>query len=264
MSQKRLPHVETLASYQREESWRTDAARSLPHPVLFWLSRGQGRFMIDCRLRGIGPNTAIFLPRNTLFSYSLFAQPQGIVVSLPHDEEAGFPRDAVLVKAQGVADQAEFTGTMDALARELSTLRSGQRRAIKAQIMLLSVGLERLLSRTPLEEPDRTTEVLRKFARVVSIGHRDGKSLGEFAADLKVTPTHLTRLTRDALGKPASSLLQEHVIHAACDALRGSDKPVGEIATELGFTSATYFTRAFQAQTGQSPRDFRKSQQLNS
>ena len=263
MSVTRLPRVETLATYQRAETWRTDCARSLPHPVLFWVSRGQGRFMIDCKLRGITPNTVIYLPRDTLFSYELFAQPQGTVVSLPNDDTIGLPRAPVLVKPQNVPEQFELTNTFDALSRELSELRSGQRRAIQAHILMLSVALERLLSQYPSDAPDRTTQVLREFGHVVSIGHRDGKSLGEFAADLKVTPTHLTRLTRKTLGKPASSLLQERVIHAACDALRNSDKPVNDIAKHLGFSSPAYFTRAFQAQTGQSPTEFREKPRLN-
>lgn len=259
----RIPRVETLATYQREESWRTDVARSLDHPLLFWINRGQGRFMIDCRLRGIGPNTAVFLPKNTLFSYTFFAQPQGLVVSLPNDDEAGFPREPELMKAQTVSDQADLTNRIDALQRELATLRSGQRRATKAHILLLSVGLERLLSQRPSEKRDRSTEVLRKFSHVVSIGHRDGKSLGEFAADLKVTPTHLSRLTRESLGKPASALVQERVIHAACEALRSSNRSINEIAKDLGYSSSAYFTRAFQAQTGLSPSDFRKNQPVN-
>ncbi len=260
MPLKRLPRVDTLATYQREESWRTDMARAFDHPVLFWLTRGQGRFMINCRLRGIGPNTAIWLPRDTLFSYTLFAKPEGLVVSLDNDtnDEAGFPREPAMIKAQTVPDQIELTGTIDALNRELSTLRTGQRRAVKAHTLLLSVTLDRLLTKTPAEDSDQSADVLRKFSRVISIGHRSGKSIGEFAADLKVTPTHLTRLTREALGKPASTLVQERVIHAACEALLTTDRPVGDIASDLGFRSPTYFTRAFQAQTGQSPSDFRK------
>lgn len=264
MPDNRLPRVETLAAYQRADAWRTDRARSLRHPVLFWITRGQGRFMIDCKLRGVGPNTAIFLPRDTLFSYDMFAQPQGVVVSLPNLEEAGLPTTPALVRAQSVPEQAELTGIIDALARELGELRSGQRRAVQAHILMLSVGLERLLARQPQDRRrPRSERVLKEFSHVVSIGHRDGKSLGDFAADLKVTPTHLTRLTRDATGKPASALLQERVIHAACDALRNTDQPIKQIAERLGFRSAAYFTRAFQNHTGQCPSDFRRHPRLH-
>lgn len=264
MPDNRLPRVETLSAYQRTETWRTDRAHSLSHAVLFWITRGQGRFMIDCKLRGVGPNTAIYLPENTLFSFEMFAQPQGVVVSLPEaQEDFGFPRRPVLAKARNVTEQGTLTGVIDNLANELSELRSGQRRAIEGHTLLLSVALERLLAGQPQSHASRSDKVLRKFAHVVSIGHRDGKSLGEFAADLKITPTHLTRLTRDATGKPASALLQERVIHAACDALRESNRPIREIAERLGFSSAAYFTRAFQQHTGQSPSDFRRDGRPN-
>lgn len=215
--------------------------------------------MVDCRLRGVGPNTAVFVPRNTLFSYEMFAGPQGMVISLPNDEEAGFPRRPALVRATTLQAQTELSGLIDALSRELAELRTGQRRAIQAHVMMMAVWLDRLLSDQPAESLGKSDRLLSKFSHVVSIGHRDGKSLGEFASDLNVTPTHLTRLTQGSVGKPASTLLNEQVINAACDALLQTDQPVKDISDRLGFSSAAYFTRAFQAQTGVTPSTFRKS-----
>ena len=258
-----LPHVETLAAAERNEVWRSDTARSLDHPILYWITRGQGRFMIDCKMRGLGPNTAIFVPAHTLFSYDVFAQPQGMVVSLPNSSDAGFPRTPALLRATSVQAQGELNALIDALSRELSELRTGQRRAIQAHTMMIAVWLDRLLSMQPQEKSGKSDRVLKKFSHYVSIGHRDGKSVGEFAADLAVTPTHLTRLTQSSVGKPASALVQERVIHAACDALINSERPVKDISRRLGFTSPAYFTRAFQAQTGKSPSEFRKARSLH-
>lgn len=259
MPHQNLPKVETLATHLRTEAWRGDAAQSLDHPILFWISRGQGRVMVDCRMRGIGPNTAIYIPPHTLFSYEMFAAPQGMVVSLPRDETSGFPRRPAILKATSVQLQSEITGLIDALSRELLELRPGQRRAVMAYVMMLGVWLDRALTEQPQDKLGKSERVLRKFSHVVSIGHRDGKSLGEFAADLKVTPTHLTRLTQSAVGKPASTLLQERVIQAACEALLHTDRPVQDIAQKLGFSSPAYFTRAFQAHTGKNPSEFRKA-----
>ena len=259
MPTTRLPRVETLATAQRREAWRSDAARSLDHPILFWIARGQGRFMVDCRLRGISPNTAIFVPRNTLFSYEMFAGPQGMVISLPNDESIGFPRRPALVRATQVQSQVELTGLIDALARELSELRTGQRRAIQAHLMMIAVWLDRLLSELPPEQLGKSDQVLSRFSHVVAINHRDGKSIGEFAADLNITPTHLTRLTQGAVGKPASAILNERIITAACEALAHTDQPIKVIAERLGFSSPAYFTRAFHAQTGENPTGFRKA-----
>lgn len=258
MAVTHMPLVETLATHQRGEAWRSDAAQSLDHPILFWITRGQGRVMVDCRMRGIGPNTAIYIPPHTLFSYEMMASPQGMVVSLPRDESPGFPRRPALLKAGTVQMQGEISGLIDALSRELIELRPGQRRAVQAYCMMIGVWLDRAMTQQPQEQAGKSERVLQRFSYVVSIGHRDGKSLGEFAADLQVTPTHLTRLTQTAVGKPASAILQERIIQAACLALRDTDRPVQDIADKLGFSSPAYFTRAFQAHTGKSPSAFRK------
>ena len=215
--------------------------------------------MVDCRLRGVGPNTAVFIPRDTLFSYDMFAQPQGMVLSLPNDPHAGFPHRAALVRATKVQQQAEIAGLIDALSRELAELQTGQRRAIQAHVMMVAVWLDRLLAHQPAENPGKSEQLLSKFSHVVSIGHRDGKSIGEFASDLNVTPTHLTRLTQGSVGKPASTLLNERVITAACEALVHTDQPIKQISEHLGFSSPAYFTRAFQAHTGENPTNFRRS-----
>jgi len=227
----RLPHVESIGALQRRETWKSDAARSLDHPVMFWITRGQGRFMVDCRLRGVSSNTAIYIPSNTLFSYDMFAQPQGMVLSLP----------------------------IDALGRELKELRTGQRRAVQAHVMMIAVWLDRMLSEQPMEQLGKSDKLLSRFSHVVAIGHHEGKSVGEFASELSVTPTHLTRLTQGAVGKPASALLNERIINAACEALVHTNEPIKTISERLGFSSPAYFTRAFLAQTGQNPTSFRKA-----
>ncbi|MEP5761093.1 MAG: AraC family transcriptional regulator [Litoreibacter sp.] len=258
-----LPLVETLSSAQRGEIWRSDKARSLDHPILYWMTRGQGRFMVDCKMRGVGPNTVVYVPAHTLFSYEVFARPQGMVITLPNALKVGFPTEPALLRATAVHAQNELSGLIDMLSRELTEHRTGQRRAVHACTMMMAVWLNRLLAGQPQEHVGKSERVLRKFSHVVSINHGDGKSVGEFAADLEVTPTHLTRLTQNSIGKPASTLVQERMIYAACDALMNSDHPVKDISARLGFNSPAYFTRAFQAQTGKSPSDFRKSRRLN-
>ncbi|MEM6594552.1 MAG: AraC family transcriptional regulator [Pseudomonadota bacterium] len=259
MAETMLPRVETLASAARREAWRSDTARALDHPVMFWITRGQGRFMVDCRLRGITANTAVYIPRNTLFSYDMFAQPQGMVLSLPNDDLAGFPTRPALVRATHMQTQAELTGLIDTLSRELAHERTGQRRAVQAHVMMIAVWLDRILSDIPAEKPGKSDQLLTRFSHVVAIDHESGKSVGGFAADLNVTPTHLTRLTQGAVGKPASTLLSERIINAACEALIHTDLPINKIAKQLGFSSPAYFTRAFQSQTGKNPTSFRKS-----
>ena len=87
----------------------------------------------------------------------------------------------------------------------------------------------------------------------------DAEARAAMAQDLGVTSTHLSRACRSALGASAHELLNERVMYAARERLRGSQAPVNRIAQDLGFSSAAYFTRAFQKSTGESPSRFRRS-----
>jgi AraC-like DNA-binding protein len=74
---------------------------------------------------------------------------------------------------------------------------------------------------------------------------------------LQVTPTHLSRVCREASGRPAHALLVERIMSEARRLLIDTDMPAREIAETLGFSSAAYFTRAFHQATARTPTEFR-------
>ena len=86
-----------------------------------------------------------------------------------------------------------------------------------------------------------------------------GRSVSDYAAELDVTPTHLTRVCNQTCGRSASTLLHDRVLFEARRLLTDTKTPVNQIAAGLGFTSPAYFTRAFVARTGKTPTAFRKS-----
>ena len=60
-------------------------------------------------------------------------------------------------------------------------------------------------------------------------------------------------------GSSYSEILAEVRMHRAAHWLDNTDKPVAEIAFDLGYTDASNFTRAFRRQYGTSPRAFREA-----
>lgn len=57
-----------------------------------------------------------------------------------------------------------------------------------------------------------------------------------------------------------SQILMETRLRLAADFLSNTDKPIGEIAFDLGYRDASNFTRAFRRHTGVSPLAFRNNQ----
>jgi AraC-like DNA-binding protein len=152
--------------------------------------------------------------------------------------------------------------TLDAIQRELDSTVPAHDRAAEHHLGLLGVWLERqgLKSQADAPRPDASWRLVARYTSLMEKEFRKGAGVGDLAAALGVTPTHLTRCCQQTCGRSAIELLQDRRIFEARKMLSETSLPVGRIGTELGFTSAAYFTRAFQHRTGSSPTAFRRSQ----
>ncbi len=84
------------------------------------------------------------------------------------------------------------------------------------------------------------------------------RSVDFYAHQLNITPNHLNKSVKNATGKNAITLLNETSILQARLLLTQTDKSIGEIAFELGFEDASYFSRFFRKSTGKSPLQYKK------
>jgi AraC-like DNA-binding protein len=158
--------------------------------------------------------------------------------------------------------QVEMNQVLDMIAREMASDRPAADRAARHHLGLLSVWLERQIAAQPEAELPHRDSARRLAARYAALLEREfhsGKGVADYAADLGVTPTHLTRVCRVTMGRPAKALLHDRVIFEARRLLQDTPMPVGHVAQALGFRSPAYFTRAFHHHTGQTPTAFRRT-----
>lgn len=66
------------------------------------------------------------------------------------------------------------------------------------------------------------------------------------------------RKFKEHLKTPPQQYIIKMRVHAACDALRATRKPIAEIATELGFYDQAAFSRQFRKHMGMTPMYYRK------
>lgn len=252
--------VQQLPRMQPENRWRIEAMRSYAQPTLIWFTRGQGRITIAGVRHGFGPHHAVFLPSGTMYSYEMLGQVLGLQVFFPRDKALTLPDAPVHFRFREVQQQAELTGLIDNISRELETDQRGQERALLAHGGLLSVWLDRHMVDDNMQSlgSDSARRLAAAFTALVEEEFRSGQTITDYAAKLGVTPTHLTRSCKTACGRPASAILSDRIHFEARMLLVETDRPVKDIADELGFRSAAYFTRAFQKQTGFTPSDFRR------
>lgn len=81
--------------------------------------------------------------------------------------------------------------------------------------------------------------------------------LADLARAVHTSPYHLSRVFRAATGMPPHRYLR-HLRLAAAVAGLGDDRPLGELALELGYSSASHFSSAFRRELGVAPSDLRR------
>ena len=258
-SEPRAVSLNRLAAGGR---WRVEAMRSYRQPLLIWFTRGQGRITVSGTSRGYGPHHAVFLPSGTMHGFDMLGQVFGTALFLPAEGGHAWPDEALHIRIREARRQAELTGLIETLERELSGEAVAREQALHHHIGLLSVWLARNADLPdPLGKPpgpSASDRLAAAYSALVERDFREPKSVAAYAAELGVSPTHLSRACRSAGGRPALAILIDRKLYEARRLLTETRTPVKDIASGLGFASPAYFTRAFRAKTGQSPTEFRR------
>lgn len=242
--------------------WRVEAMRSLSEPLFLWFTKGQGRITIGGVTRGYSTHTAVFIPAGVMHGFEVGAQVFGTAVYFGRDPGLPLPKTPQLLRIREAQAQQEVNITLDMIQRELHADTTAHERAARAHLGLLGVWLERQIVKAAPEQvkPDAAKRLVTRYTALMEREFRSGAGVADLAAALGVTTTHLTRCCKQGCGKSALALLQDRRIFEARKLLAETDMPVSKVGAELGFTSAAYFTRAFQNLTGTSPSAFRRLQ----
>lgn len=252
--------VYTLPGLASLGRWRLQSLQSRPAHVFLWITRGQGQIRVGKTMRGFGPNTVLFIPAGQIHAVIPGNNAQGYAGFLPQNLPVPVPHHPALIKANSIFEQGQMTGYFEQISLENNAPDIGSAHVIESYLTLISVWIERHQTRNDWAEPTRPNAAQRladSFLQRLEDNHPMGLTVSTYAAVLDVTPTHLSRICREIFRLPASDLIQARVILAAKYALADSDRKMSSIASDLGFSSAAYFTRLFRQISGLSPRQFR-------
>ena len=254
----RLVAIPRLAAGGR---WRVEAMRSLAEPCFLWFTKGQGRITLAGVTRGYTAHNGIFIPPGVMHGFEVGPQVFGTAVFFGKDCPVTLPAKPLHLRIREVHAQQELNITLDCIQRELDSSVAAHDRAALHHLGLLGVWLERQALKTQAEvpRPDAAWRLVARYTALMEQQFRTGAGVSDMAVMLGVTTTHLTRCCRQSCDRSAIELLQDRRIFEARRMLSETGEPVNQISAALGFTSAAYFTRAFQHRTGSSPSAFRRT-----
>ena len=110
-----------------------------------------------------------------------------------------------------------------------------------------------------LENANHQEMILERFRNLVN-GHSDKQhNVSWYAKAMFISPDYLSKIIREHDGTSARAWINENIIEKAKFLMLQSDLSLKEIADKLNFNDQSSFGRFFKNNTGQSPKEYRRT-----
>ncbi len=101
--------------------------------------------------------------------------------------------------------------------------------------------------------------ILQSLKEAIENNYKEKHTASDYASILNITPKALAKISKTYLNKTLTSLISERIIIEAKRELYLTNKPVKQIAYELGYEDEYYFSRFFKTNTEISPLIYRNT-----
>ncbi|WP_417829834.1 helix-turn-helix domain-containing protein [Thalassospira sp.] len=265
-------HIESIPERSRLHDLHIKPHRHTNLFQLLYITRGQAEITFDDQHLSMEAGQLITVPPGTVHGFKFSDDIDGWVISLTdhHLQEILAPAPKLLARLdQAVcvdtrSTSEETNGPADflisQLAREYYSHNTGRLFALRHILGLLLLGIGRTAPQdhsARLSRQEQKTEKFRKFQTLVETFYKQHKSLEFYAREIGITTTQLNRISKDIYGMTASEVVQNRLMLEAKRTLIYTDIAIQQIADELGFRDAGYFSRFFAKKAGFSPAQFR-------
>ncbi|EDM34631.1 transcriptional regulator [Pedobacter sp. BAL39] len=150
--------------------------------------------------------------------------------------------------------EREYTNNLDAHSHDL----------IQFNIELLLGYCQRFYGRQFLTREKSSRDIVQRFELLLKSYFQNEKPLQRgipdvryFATELCLSANYLSDLLKRHTGKTTQEHIHFQLVDKAKVMLWDSDRPVSEIAYELGFEHPSHFNKLFKSKVGKSPGAFR-------
>ncbi len=268
-------HCEPVALRAKAMAWTIPAHRHEGLHQFMFLASGAARVTLDDAPQAMAAPSMLMVAPGCVHALEFRRRSDGVQITVPSArlEQALGDAPALaaslatsrMLDADAVApDVARLSAWFAALAAEFEGSALGRHEVLQAHLVLIATWFLRQAAPLPTAVASRRAwrdTLVQRFRALVELHLRRHQPLTFYARQLKVTPDHLSRACRTTTGQSALDLLQERLFIEARRLLAFTDAPVSDVARDLGFEDASYFSRFFARHAGRSPQAFRTAVQ---
>ncbi|MGG1552795.1 helix-turn-helix domain-containing protein [Paenibacillus ferrarius] len=162
----------------------------------------------------------------------------------------------------GLDDEHEIVSLFRSLSVKLSASSEAERfEEISLFLVFVFRSMKTLWQNQQVaDQPYRTRQNhhVEQILNWIEQHYRQPFHLEDMANDLHLSSFHLSHLFTEAVGISITEYIATRRIHQAVLLLTSTDKPVAQIAEDIGITNCSYFCKFFKSRKGATPHQYRK------
>lgn len=251
----------------------SDASRHiLAFHELLLITRGHGTLLLDGERIAVAPGVIIFCLPGQQREWQIDGRLDGASLFFAEDfitdafadgrflERFAYFRATRCSAAANLdaGEQRLFRARFAAMHSELVTLRADASHRLRAALYELLVLIDRWYKKAhgaPADTPLSTH--VERFQRLVDRDFRSRHRVRDYARELGCTPGYLSHLCRVRIRCNAGGMIRRRIVLEARRLLLHTGLSAAQIAQQLGFDDAAYFSRFLRRETGLVPSRLR-------
>jgi AraC-like DNA-binding protein len=245
--------------------------------VIFWFKKGTGKYYIDFEEFEIKPNTILLTSKDNLHYFEHFSE-ECELQSIAFQPNFVYRNNTDLRHLFTFNAGCHFVGRHTLYPNETDTLflenlsnqmfeifrdwdGKGREEAFYHSLCLFLIRCERIQTDYLGENTRKTvnSEMLLKFNELLAQNFKTETKVEFYVEQLGTTVKTLSRLVKEQNNVSTKAVIDERRTLEIKRMLRGTNKPVKEIAYDLGFDEPTNMVKYFKKHAGATPNGFRKS-----
>jgi AraC family transcriptional activator of pobA len=251
----------------------TDVPHRHDYYTVLFVEKAKGDHIVDYQKFPFEYRQVFFVSPGQVHQVALTEKPKGWAITfskaflIENNIPESFISNINLFKAFGdtpplLLDEATFTRLLriiDEMETCLPLDLTYRNRALGAllQLFLIYCNNSSSLNPTQLDEDNSGVCILRDFKQLVEQQYTHWHKVGDYAAEIHITPKHLSHTVKNITGKSAKQVIQDRLLLEAKRLLLHTDLTVKEVGYQIGFEEPLHFSSFFKKKEGVSPTHFR-------
>lgn len=169
-------------------------------------------------------------------------------------------KPVISLRLQG-AQQAEIEDLYRKMQQEFFSAPKAYVNVIRSLLIEMLTKIFRILEAENIQNDriiDRKKAIVDEAVNFLKTNYASaGLNINEVAFRTFLSPSYLSKLFKEDMGRSFSEYLQGLRISAACDLLKATNEKVIDVMLDVGFKDIKHFNRLFKKVTGRTPREYR-------